>query len=141
MSQRCVHEQEVYIFKEMPSALQVHLHTEVFLPRLVRHPLFDHLLSIDEPGMVEICHRATAEDSLEMDKELFICGEPANRMFFVVAGKLNYYLGATGIKPQAVKRGKYFCEMVLWLQWEHRGRMVAGQHCELVSIDAQKFRE
>merc|ERR1712032_1550792 len=97
---------------------------------------------VDERCLASICHLSAEQLSAVADKEVFTFGEEATRMFFVINGTLNYIFGAVkkAKTPVQVRSGAHACEMVLWAQWEHRGRLVATQYSDLVALDSLAFR-
>jgi len=138
-----VHDSDIPVFKHLPELLMVELHVEVFMPHLVRHPLFDRLSVVDDRCLASICHLSTAQCSAVVDKEIFTFGEEARKMFFVINGMLDYVIGALkkAKAPVQVHSGSHACEMALWAQWEHRGRLVATQYSDLVALNSEGFRK
>jgi len=134
-----VHESDIHIFKAMPETLLVYLHVEVFVPVIAKHPFFSTLMQVDMNAVASICHSSASERPLIIAQELFTYGMKASAMYFVMSGMMEYYRAKaeTGEEQVSVEAGSMICEMALWLQWEHCGRMSAGTHTELVCLDTE----
>jgi hypothetical protein len=141
MAKRRVHEDDIQVFKALPESLRLQLHWEVFHPCVVPHPFFHHFCESDEPAMVELCHYAMAELSLGTVQELFVFEQQASLVFFCLSGELEYFHGADESNGAEIGAGSWLVEVVLWLKWEHRGRVTAVTPCEFVTIDASRFRK
>jgi len=141
-NRRRLHENDIPILQHMPPTLRAMMRSEVYLPVLSPHPLFRQVLEVDEYGIGALCMSAMSQRHLQRDHELFIYGEKATQMFFLVSGELEYYLAAAQSAPQSVEAGSNFGEMALWVNWDHRGRMVStsSSACELVTLDSEAFR-
>eukprot|EP00747_Dinoflagellata_sp_TGD_P101083 gnl/TRDRNA2_/TRDRNA2_168235_c4_seq4.p1 gnl/TRDRNA2_/TRDRNA2_168235_c4~~gnl/TRDRNA2_/TRDRNA2_168235_c4_seq4.p1 ORF type:complete len:376 (+),score=31.41 gnl/TRDRNA2_/TRDRNA2_168235_c4_seq4:45-1172(+) len=140
MHKKRLHESDVAVIKSLPQSLLVDLRAEVYLPHLLPHPLFHHYSSCDSIGLVNICHYAMTEIHLGYGERLFDFGDTAEGMFFVVSGDLDYFLGTSETDAVVLCTGDYVSEGVLWVRWEHLGRLVAEVPCELVRLNAAKFR-
>jgi len=90
--------------------------------------------------MVSLCHNGMTEESILQHCDQFDDGQQATRMIFVREGKMQYFKRGVDDNPVRVWRSMYVCEMALWLQWKHRGRLTAAKPCELVLLDAGEFR-
>eukprot|EP00928_Gymnodinium_smaydae_P066238 TRINITY_DN49281_c0_g1_i1.p1 TRINITY_DN49281_c0_g1~~TRINITY_DN49281_c0_g1_i1.p1 ORF type:complete len:192 (-),score=34.19 TRINITY_DN49281_c0_g1_i1:291-866(-) len=77
------------------------------------------------------------ETSLDQTQELFTVNQKAKAMIFVVAGSLEYYCASS--REQKEVSQDSFCEMALWLEWEHRGRLLANGACEFILLNARAF--
>merc|ERR1711957_494408 len=116
------------------------LHWEVYFPVLEPHPLFYSFTDVDEPGVMAVCHHTMREVSCALGHEVFSCGTSATDMIFACQGQLHYFHGTLSEEPMVVNHHEHLCEMPLWLQWDHRGRLNAVTVCELVTLDAFQFR-
>uniref|UniRef100_A0A7S1RER1 Cyclic nucleotide-binding domain-containing protein n=1 Tax=Alexandrium catenella TaxID=2925 RepID=A0A7S1RER1_ALECA len=121
------------------------MHWEVYEPVITPHPLFFTLNDQDSSGLVEICHRAMSENCLGSGHELFHYGKTAERMYFVGRGTLDYMSGQDpmrgGDQRIEVHANQWVSEMVLWMNWIHRGTVTGQTNAELVELDAKKFHE
>jgi len=158
-----LHAKDIQVLSMLPSALQVELWNAVYVRAVIVHPLFfqvkDHC-----PPFVRKLNRITEEISLGLDKELFQHGDSADKMYFVVRGTLNYYRGdgclvseisdattdgsrscfleQSTIKPDAIVSGEqWLCELSLWTQWHHAGRLEAATCSELLAIYSGRFHQ
>lgn len=59
-------------------------------------------------------------------------------MYFLTTGRLNFFSGLADVI--SLPEGANICEMVLWVQWRHRGRLVGAQGSELIAISSEDFR-
>mmetsp|Transcript_55020 Transcript_55020/g.128696 ORF Transcript_55020/g.128696 Transcript_55020/m.128696 type:complete len:785 (+) Transcript_55020:62-2416(+) len=134
-----VHEVDVHVFKAMPETLLVHLHYEAFMPVLLRHPFFSTLMQVDENALANLCHSATNERPLSLGQELFTYGTQATATYFTISGMMEYHRAGDedGEVHLISEATSILCEMSLWLQWEHRGRMSASTPSELLCLDSE----
>mmetsp|Transcript_61069 Transcript_61069/g.189172 ORF Transcript_61069/g.189172 Transcript_61069/m.189172 type:complete len:766 (-) Transcript_61069:51-2348(-) len=153
-------EEDVKALTQLPESLRIKLHWEVYEPAITPHPLFFDLNMRDHSGLVEICHRSMNESMLGQGHELFHFGKVAERMYFVSKGTMSYqpgrglqdFLSPTssmtrpftsqdGDDSIEVGTGRWISEMVLWMNWIHRGTVMAVGTTELVELEAKKFHE
>mmetsp|Transcript_112505 Transcript_112505/g.223595 ORF Transcript_112505/g.223595 Transcript_112505/m.223595 type:complete len:749 (+) Transcript_112505:130-2376(+) len=140
-SKKRVHEDDVQAFKVLPDSLRMQLHWEVYSFRLTPHPLFHHYGEVEQHGMFELCHRAMSEEHVGTCQDLFALGGKATKVYVLLSGLLEYYLSSCESGTVEVGEGSYICEVVLWVQWLHRGRLSAMTSCEFVVLDASRFRK
>jgi len=140
-STKKVHECDVGALSLLSKTLLVDLHWEVYMPHIVPHPFFHHLSEADMDAFVNICHSAMSEKSILAGQALFLRRDVATEMYVVASGELEYFFGDSSSNPAGVQPGShYVCEAVLWVQWEHRGRLNAAKHCEVVALNGARFR-
>eukprot|EP00747_Dinoflagellata_sp_TGD_P201512 gnl/TRDRNA2_/TRDRNA2_74995_c0_seq1.p1 gnl/TRDRNA2_/TRDRNA2_74995_c0~~gnl/TRDRNA2_/TRDRNA2_74995_c0_seq1.p1 ORF type:complete len:191 (-),score=23.35 gnl/TRDRNA2_/TRDRNA2_74995_c0_seq1:27-539(-) len=96
---------------------------------------------VDAQGICLLCHFAMYQHYWTAGQDVFMEEHPAAEMLWVVAGKLEYYIGQGDRGFQHVVVGQPLCEAVLWTNWVHRGRLVASTSCELFGLNAEKFRD
>eukprot|EP00448_Togula_jolla_P010057 CAMPEP_0170608220 /NCGR_PEP_ID=MMETSP0224-20130122/21470_1 /TAXON_ID=285029 /ORGANISM="Togula jolla, Strain CCCM 725" /LENGTH=725 /DNA_ID=CAMNT_0010933435 /DNA_START=34 /DNA_END=2211 /DNA_ORIENTATION=- len=135
-----LHESDISILLKLPEGVLTALHCETYTPILCPHPLFNHIDQVDGGCFVDICHTASSQRGLANGQVLFRFGEVASKMYFVVSGELEYSFGVTEGMGIKVSEG-WLSENVLWLSWEHRGRLSAISTCELVVVDAARCRD
>jgi len=138
-------ETDLTFLKYMPENLRIQLHREVYLPATIKHPLFLRASLVDANGMEKVCHTAMAERSLLAGEELFNYGDACQKMYFSMAGGLEYYHHTRDGDEVSVIQGSAtdpprISEVVLWAPWEHRGRLVASTSSYLITIISSKFR-
>eukprot|EP00927_Polykrikos_kofoidii_P036611 TRINITY_DN30914_c0_g1_i1.p1 TRINITY_DN30914_c0_g1~~TRINITY_DN30914_c0_g1_i1.p1 ORF type:complete len:873 (-),score=123.14 TRINITY_DN30914_c0_g1_i1:75-2693(-) len=137
-----LHEVDVSAFKNLPEALQVRLHEEVFTERVKVHAVFQHLKDCAVPVYRNVCHRAISEHSLAHAEELFHSGVFANYMYFVSHGSVLYFLGYDAEAMTSLKPGDWFSEACLWTRWEHRGRLSGEDvNSDLLKVEATQFHK
>lgn len=137
---RPVHESDIQAIKQLPNILQLQLRWDVHRPVLVIHHWFYYMDHVQDGVMEEVCYSAMSEATVLPGSELFINGTPSFSMFFVLSGTIDYYYRNKG-DPDAVGAGDVLCEPALWLQWLHRGRVVAPVATEIAVLCANRFRE
>jgi hypothetical protein len=130
---------DVGVLDSLPSALQVELQTELNMPYLVVHPFFEQFGRRSLDVMRRLCCTAVKPASLSRGDVLFCVGQKASCMYFLVEGRLAY-APKKSESAEAITKGQWFCEAVLWCPWVHRGKMQAQTECELITLDAAKFR-
>jgi len=135
-----LHMTEIDAFKTLPPNLSVRLRCEVYAPVITSHSLLLKYSETDEITFNNICNLAMSEKSMSRGKELFRLGGKGSAMYFVNFGSLNYELGYQKGEPTSVEQGRWVSEAVLWVRWEHRGRMTASSTvCELMELNAAEF--
>mmetsp|Transcript_54956 Transcript_54956/g.128519 ORF Transcript_54956/g.128519 Transcript_54956/m.128519 type:complete len:984 (+) Transcript_54956:124-3075(+) len=137
---RALHEKDVEFFKIMPESLRLSLHVELFLPLILPVPFFESLHIEDPYTVVRMCHIAMSERSLSINQELFSYCDAAKGMYFTLTGTASYFKALTNEKSSPVGPKAQVCVLALWLQWQHRGRLVARSNCEFVLLDSGQFR-
>eukprot|EP00448_Togula_jolla_P007940 CAMPEP_0170593628 /NCGR_PEP_ID=MMETSP0224-20130122/13558_1 /TAXON_ID=285029 /ORGANISM="Togula jolla, Strain CCCM 725" /LENGTH=693 /DNA_ID=CAMNT_0010917611 /DNA_START=41 /DNA_END=2119 /DNA_ORIENTATION=+ len=139
--QRALREQDISALGRLPEIMLQDLHYETYKLVLTKHALFRRISRNELSCFSSLCHLAVSQELLVNGQVLFRCGELASKMYFVSQGECEYYLGVSESEPALLEPPAFLCEAVLWMVWEHRGRLTASSYCELVSIDAQKFQE
>eukprot|EP00443_Scrippsiella_acuminata_P110004 CAMPEP_0115762560 /NCGR_PEP_ID=MMETSP0272-20121206/101090_1 /TAXON_ID=71861 /ORGANISM="Scrippsiella trochoidea, Strain CCMP3099" /LENGTH=230 /DNA_ID=CAMNT_0003208285 /DNA_START=16 /DNA_END=705 /DNA_ORIENTATION=- len=141
-SRRIYQEADVASLRDLPFALITQLRAEVHLPALEVHCLFAYLSHKDPETIVRICNEAMTDGTLGAGEELFHFGAKCTRMYFVAGGTANYTIGLSGdqgvilVKPQ-----RWLSEACLWVQWEHRGRLLSTAPFEYSSLEAGGFQK
>merc|ERR1712107_416715 len=93
--------------------------------------------------MRRVCMVAISEIVLSRDDLLFSTGEVAHSMYFLIAGLMFHtrWSSLEDERGQHMRCGQWCCESVLWTPWLHRGTMRAEVDCELLALEAARFRE
>mmetsp|Transcript_78700 Transcript_78700/g.197724 ORF Transcript_78700/g.197724 Transcript_78700/m.197724 type:complete len:176 (+) Transcript_78700:1-528(+) len=117
------------------------MHYESYQPTISGHSFFESIHRIDMTGFMNVCHFAISQVFVQVAEDAMSYGVEAEAMHFVLSGRLWYHHGKNEGSPDIVGLGAWFAEMVVWLQWIHRGRLVAQTPCELLRLDAKTFRE
>jgi len=135
-------EQDVGIVRDLSLALQVELHSDIYLPIITSHPLFYHLSLGDIPVAHRICHATVTVRVTDAGEEVFAKEKEATKMFFVCTGVFNYFLHSTdGYHDDQLEKGRWACEQALWLTWSHRGWLLAHTIGDMVLLDAGLLSE
>eukprot|EP00931_Biecheleriopsis_adriatica_P027538 TRINITY_DN16556_c0_g2_i1.p1 TRINITY_DN16556_c0_g2~~TRINITY_DN16556_c0_g2_i1.p1 ORF type:complete len:709 (+),score=125.66 TRINITY_DN16556_c0_g2_i1:32-2158(+) len=104
-------------------------------PDLDVHPLFLHLCSQSKLLMHRICGRALKQKQVQSHEYLFMDGEQAECMYFMVSGTLLYDKSGRGDKQEVEKDSHWLCEAALWCSdWEHCGYLVGVKDSSLLSL-------
>merc|ERR1712139_667210 len=93
------------------------------------------------PVMRRLCCVAVKSTSLSRGDVLFGAGQKATEMFFPIVGLLTYTPKRAPYSQVQVSKGQWCSEAVLWCPWVHHGMLRAKVECELIALDALKFRE
>jgi len=141
IQQRRLHESDIQAFKSMPENLRMYLHYETFQPTLSEHPLFEQVHCVDKTGFMNVCHFAMSQVFVQVAADAIVYGMQAEAMHFVLSGHLLYHHGKHEGERIVLEAGSFVCEMAIWLQWIHCGRLNAQMPCEFVRLDAKMFRE
>merc|ERR1719387_1478644 len=74
---------------------------------------------------------------------VFQIGEPATKLYTVIAGDLRYQPShdddeeaAIALEPEC-----FICESVLWVHWSHSGLLSTTNNAELACVDSADFRK
>jgi len=122
----------------LPDYVRIQIHLQVYVPTVSRHPFFHELKSCDEKALVSVCHKSM-EQLINNDlTEVFSLEERARKMYFIVSGSCRYVSqkGLVRLQPH-----DFACEMVLWVEWEHRGSMSASASSVMVCVDSALFHD
>lgn len=133
-------ESNVELLKLISNPVLVEVHFEIHSRVILEHPFFLSYNEINPAGIRKVCHTAISMLSLHPKDVLFSDLEvPTNpRMFFVVSGSLLYLQDEV---VQAVDRGIWISEAVLWTKWTHCGMARSKDEVRLLVIDAEHFTE
>jgi len=137
-----LHEPAVSLLNLLPQSLKEQMHIELYQHIIVRHPLLGTIGSDHERTLIKLCDVAMCQESLQSGQELFAYGNEAEKVYFVVSGKLSYFEGPVP-SPQnreEVMAGAIVCDQVMWMQWVHQGQMTAVQPCTLANLNGACFR-
>jgi len=142
------HESAVPQLKQLSKPIKEQLACELFMPVISVYPMLRSISMLSENCAVAICLGPMSQQSILAFQEVFCLGNACKAMYFIVAGEIAYFHGAS-TKPSfdsqdrksSVKAGSWVCEYVLFFVWEHRGLMATvGMPCELVLLDAAAFQ-
>lgn len=137
-----VHETDVVLLQLLPVSLTTSLFEEVHAPILGSHPLFHEFEPLASPESRKLYSTCVKSYSKSMSVELFIAGEAANCMYFVVSGTLAYNSEGGTLGNNLVESGGWLSEPAMWLHWRHSGTAAtSSSHCELVALDVVKAQE
>jgi len=135
-----LHEKDVVCLKNLPQDILARLHEEIFAPTITGHAMFKRLRAVEEVHFRNICHLAMREEYCSIGQDVFRFGLRATKMYFLIAGHLEYFVGYDDEFPHMVEVGMWISEGVLWTDWEHRGRLSAlTQAAEIVAVQASEF--
>lgn len=94
-SRHHVHEREVTVLQLLPKSLQTQLRDQVFGPIVTKHPLFREIACSSSTSASKLYAGCMTEIAVGMGKELFMNGDVAEHMYFLVAGEMRFFA-----KPQ-----------------------------------------
>lgn len=139
--QRMLHESDIDVFKFMPEHVRVQLHYEISKPTLVKHPFLDFFFKTHKTGFVNVSHYAVTQVHAPIGHDTLVLGEPAEAMVFVMRGQSKYYHGSKEQSHTIVESGDQVCEMALWFNWIHAGRMTSMTPCDFLRLHTEVFRQ
>jgi len=121
------------------------LRSEIYVPVLKVHPLFEQLAKVSQVSMQRLANTAISRKSLARSDSLFHAAESATHMIIVMEGRLWYNrICSKGIEhPEVVDKCEdWISEPVLWTDsWVHRGGCHALTVCALTLVNPGKFGE
>jgi len=139
--EQALQEQDISALGRLPESILKDLRCETYKRTLLMHPLFRRVARREDSVFRDICHLACSQETLVQGQVLFRYGDLATKMFFISKGECDYVRGRNYSEPFSLSAPSHLCEAVLWMTWEHRGRLTANSWCELVAIDSQKFQD
>lgn len=98
-----------------------------------------HVNQADEMVMVEICHKCLAEKTVPCSQDLFCLDEKAVAAYVVVSGTLRFSIDPKVGHLCEIHPNDWISEVVLWLDWTHRGFLNAATNSELVVVNTSRF--
>lgn len=138
-------EKDVKVFKFLSEQLHSELLWEISMPVLKIHPLFVTLLGTCSVTMHRLAHKALKRSRLVEDDSLFLCGEKATHVYFIVTGTMHYrHVDATcGLREQLVSGDEnWIAEPILWAKsWNHLGRLKAVTEVNVILVNPSNFSE
>jgi len=138
-----IHEPEVTLLTTVPKSLQQALKLHVYKPTFDKHLILKFIgHTIGSSSALKICCEAMSQASFVSGEDLFTFGADGKAMYYMLDGEMLYYEGAMpSLQETAVlARNDFFCDPVLWMKWEHKGRATARILCEMMLIDAVTFQ-
>mmetsp|Transcript_64381 Transcript_64381/g.209941 ORF Transcript_64381/g.209941 Transcript_64381/m.209941 type:complete len:787 (-) Transcript_64381:14-2374(-) len=152
-----VREKDIPFFAEIPKALVVALHVEVYMPRLQTSALWI-FHTTDDSLLAKVAHHCMSEHSVLPGQDVFDKLSKAKGVYCSLSGRLTYDMmydkfsqvagksvssssskgprrdedSATDIFP-----GEWMAEMALWVVWDHQGQLIAKDMCELTKLDSE----
>lgn len=161
--------EQIKLFGQLSEDLLKQLQSELVLPTLVVHPLFEHLGEKHGPTMNRLATTSIEHKAVACGDKVFYIDEIATHIYFVKSGQLKYIQkrdNATGSKDDFVElsdrshcsvrnhrkpkqefetvdsKEDWIAEPVLWSPaWVHRGLLWANRESELLRIKPEKFAE
>jgi len=94
----------------------------------------------DTTAATLLCDTAMTEVHCGQRKELFASMQRGSDMYFVISGNMEY-LSRRGNYREEFGEGTWFCEIVLWVDWDLQGTMSAQVPSELAAFSSRSFRE
>lgn len=136
-------ESDVRLLGGIPLSLRSAMRAEVHMPVLSVHKLFLRASSISMRPIEPLCCNAMTEISCESTQDLFLEGQAAHGMYFVVSGDLEYRTPLIVGNRVVAGDGEHswISEVALWGYWIHCGQMFARTTCSVTSLNAKKFRD
>jgi len=157
-NRQVVQEKDVCILSMLSGPLRQELRYAAFAPTLSLHSFFSH---IGDQGPV--CHQAVSINSIARGDTVFSAMEPAEHMYFVIAGELQYNSDAVCLEDELpihlgkqlsmaendsddsvydadmLKHGDWIAEAVLWTKWVYLGDLISLSMAKVTAVDAAVF--
>jgi len=125
--------------------LQSELHSAIYVPHLLVHPLFSYLSNDASVTCNRLATRAISRKPLAQNDQLFITGEVAHFMYFVRSGRLRYvkvHDDGSSENEWVDEKEDWISEPALWTtQWIHLGSLSAWAEIELLVVHPEHFSE
>mmetsp|Transcript_98024 Transcript_98024/g.315763 ORF Transcript_98024/g.315763 Transcript_98024/m.315763 type:complete len:353 (-) Transcript_98024:44-1102(-) len=126
---------------QLPASEKMQLRTEMFQKYLTEHPVFFHVADYDMAALMNICNSAIAECSYYPGQDVFIAGDQASDMLMCLSGQMIYH-STQRKEPAPVGNDRYpwICEVALWSEWFHRGRLRPVTFSTLLRISSSSLQ-
>jgi len=133
------------IIELLSEQLQSELHSAIYVPHLLVHPLFNYLSLDANVTCNRLAAKAISRKALAQNDQLFITGEVAHFMYFIRTGRLRYLkVRDDGSNHSEIvdQNEDWISEPALWTtQWIHLGSLSALTECELLVVHPELFSE
>jgi len=133
------------IIELLSEQLQSELHSAIYVPHLLVHPLFSYLSNDASVTCNRLATKAISRKSLAQNDQLFITGEVAHFMYFVRSGRLRYVKShddGSSHNEWVDEKEDWISEPALWTtQWIHLGSLSAWAEIELLVVHPEHFSE
>ncbi|CAK0863176.1 unnamed protein product [Prorocentrum cordatum] len=119
-------------------SLRQTLQLELCNPHLLEHPMLNFFYNNDSAMWKQICMTCVRFSALVKGDSLFVFGDEAEGMHFVVNGALSYELDdrfPAGPSTEA-HAGTWLSEAALWCHWRHMGCAETLTGCEVLLLRA-----
>lgn len=144
LNNKNLHDEEV--FQLLPTQLLMDLQNEIRVPCFAHHDFFKIFVQIYPRLTRRICAQALSPNTPAPEELIFSAMETCLRMYFVVAGKLNYTIirrqschTAMAVGSHVVAAGEYLSEPCLWMHWQNKGDLVVGHFANLFVMNSEDF--
>lgn len=137
-----ISEASVELLHLISNPLRVEIHFECYGHVLMWHPFFKGYHTMNGMAFRHLCHVAVTRMKLSKGDVCFSTGETPQhpRMFYLVVGNMMYTRPTR--RPLHMETQQWACEVHLWIQsWVHCGQLRATSECDIICLDAEKFRE
>jgi len=139
--QRIMPEGSVLLIKKVSEPLRVELHYEMYSPILSVHPFFVRYMEECPHVIRKVCHQAMEKVNVSLGDTIFNIGEIPSKpkMLIVMSGRLLYTPMVAD--KSYVNEGQWISEAPLWVNWVHRGLLVAMQESQLCVLSVKEFHK
>lgn len=143
MEKRNLPAKNVKILALLSEQLKSELECAICMPQLSVHPLLHEMRQRSRVTMHRLASTAIEHKQLAKHDPLFIAGEQATHVYFVVTGRLEYIRvdSKGGQQQEQVDHTEdWIAEPVLWMKtWWHLGDLMAEFECDLLLLNPSKF--
>eukprot|EP00434_Breviolum_minutum_P014837 symbB.v1.2.013082.t1/scaffold920.1/size152120/4 len=133
-----VQEKEVTLFQKIPERLKIQLHMEMYMPTLKSMQIWPENFQDANDFWSTVCHRVLAEAYASPGQDVFLPVTDCKDVYLLESGKMVYlYRRDTESK---ILSDTHLCVVCLWAEWQHRGRLSAGQGmCYYIKVNCEAF--
>jgi len=85
-----IHEKDVVVLQLLPKSLRIQLKDQVYTPQVTQHPFFFKMYEVNQTGVAKMYAEVMDEVAVGLGQELFVTGEVAQHMFFLISGHMQY---------------------------------------------------
>lgn len=142
-------EQDIEFLKMASTEAQDKLRHFVVMKTLSSHIFLNTLNAMDMASMRSFCKNAIESQHMEKGEHIFVEGIPAEGMYFVAHGHVQYtpgelapeFLWADDDSRFSLQDGAWCAEVGLWAIWNYLGNLVAQEAVEMMSLSVDSLKK
>jgi len=146
MTKKKVIQSDIQIFSALPTSLKYELCWEAHSQFISTHHFFFQVGEYEQNALLDICVKVVGEAIYDPARDIFISGQDATDMLFLLDGTVEYSRGGEDMEETPEKfqnagvKTPVFCELALWIRFAHAGKLSSRTASELLVLPSSSFR-